>query len=96
MEIKITPRNILQHELIGLYVEIKQAKNPLHIGIKGLVVNETKNMLWIENEKGEIKKIPKKDTRFMFTLPDGKKVLVKGDAILARPEERIKKKVRKW
>lgn len=96
MEIKITPKNILQHELIGLKAEVKQAKNKLNEGIKGIVVNETKNMLWIENEKGKIKKIPKKDTIFMFILPDGKKVLVDGNAILARPEERIKKKVRKW
>ncbi len=96
MKAKITPKNILRHELIGLRVEVKQAENPLHIGLKGLVVYETKNMLWIENEKGKIKKIPKKGTKFMFTLPDGKKVLVEGSAILARPEERIKKKVRRW
>lgn len=92
----ITPRNILQHELIGLYAEVKEAKNRLQKGIKGLVVNETKNMLWIEDEKGEIKKIPKKDTKFLFTLQNGKKVLVDGNEILARPEERLKKRVRRW
>jgi ribonuclease P protein subunit POP4 len=91
----ITPKNIIKHELIGLEVEVVASRNPNHIGIKGLVVNETKNMLWIETPKG-IKKIPKKYTVFMFTLPNGKKVKVNGNVIARRPEDRIRTKVRKW
>ncbi len=91
----ITPKNIVRHELIGLNVEVKDSKNKTQIGLKGMVVNETKNMLWIETEKG-IKKVLKKDCKFIFTLPSGEKVLVDGKLIAKRPEERIKMKVRRW
>ncbi len=91
----ITPKNIVKHELIGLEVEVVEAYNKKQIGIKGIVVNETKKMLWIETEKG-IKKIQKSGTKFMFTLPDGKKVKVNGNIITKRPEERLRIKVRKW
>ncbi len=89
-----TPKNIIQHELIGLEVEVVDAKNLNQKGIKGMVVYETKSMLWIETPHG-VKKIPKKGTKFMFIL-SGKKVLVDGDRIAKRPEDRIKIKVRKW
>ncbi len=91
----ITPRNILRHELIGLFVEIVEAKNKTQLGMKGLVVNETKNTLWIETEKG-VKKVLKKDCKFMFTLPSGKKVVVEGKLLAKRPEERIKMRVKRW
>lgn len=91
----ITPKNLVHHELIGLEVEVKEAKNKNLVGIKGLVVNETKNTLWIETEKG-VKKILKKHAKFLFTLPSGKKVIVDGKLIAKRPEERIKMKVRRW
>ncbi len=91
----ITPKNIIHHELIGLEVEVIEAKTKTQKGIKGLVVNETKHMLWIETQKG-VKKIPKKGTKFLFILPDGKKVNVSGDVLVARPEERIKTKPKRW
>ncbi len=91
----ITPKNIIHHELIGLEVEVIEAKTKTQKGIKGLVVNETKHMLWIETQKS-VKKIPKKDSKLLFTLPDGKKVVVDGNVLIARPEERIKIKPKRW
>ncbi len=91
----IIPKNIIHHELIGLEVEVIEAKTKTQKGIKGLVVNETKHMLWIETQKS-VKKIPKKCTKFLFALPDGKKVIVSGDVLVARPEERIKTKSKRW
>lgn len=91
----ISTKNIVRHELIGLDVEIVNSFNKFHIGIKGLVVDETKNLLTIETEKG-IKKIQKKGTSFIFTIPNGKKVKVDGSIIAKRPEERVKLKVKKW
>ncbi len=90
----ITPKNIINHELIGLEVEVIDAKNLNYKGIKGMVVNETKNMLWIETKDG-IKKVPKKGTKFMFTLSKHK-VIVDGNRIAKRPEDRLKIKVSKW
>jgi len=91
----ISAKNLIRHELIGLDVEVVGSTNKFHVGIKGLVVDETKNLLIIETRKG-IKKIQKKGAKFIFTIPDGKKVKVNGTKIVVRPEERIKLKVKKW
>lgn len=91
----INAKSLIRHELIGLRVEITNSTNSFHKRIKGLVVDETKNLLIIETESGT-KKIQKKGTEFMFTLPDSKKVKVNGNVIEKRPEERVKLKVKKW
>lgn len=90
----ITSRNIIRHEFIGLNVQACEA-NIQGICFRGKVVDETKNMITIK--LGNMtKKIPKKGSTFMFFLPDGKRVKVDGSRISARPEERIKLKVKKW
>ncbi|NIM47286.1 MAG: ribonuclease P protein subunit [Candidatus Aenigmarchaeota archaeon] len=91
----ITAKNLIRHELIGLKVEIEKSFNKSHNGIKGSVVDETKNLLIIETGK-KIKKIQKRGTSFIFTIPNGKKVKVDGTVITKRPEDRIKLKVKKW
>lgn len=91
----ITPRNLIRHELIGLDVEIVDSDNKFHIGIRGIVVDETKKTLKIETKKG-LKRIPKKGTKFVFKIPDGRKVKVDGIKIVARSEDRIKLRVKKW
>ncbi len=83
----ITPRTLPRHELIGLEVEVGL--------MKGKVADETKNMIIIKTEKG-VKKLEKKSHSFVFTLPDGKKVRVSGSLLIARPEERIRIKMKKW
>ncbi|MFH8080633.1 MAG: ribonuclease P protein component 1 [Candidatus Aenigmatarchaeota archaeon] len=91
----ITPMNIVRHELIGLKVLVKKATNKYLIGIKGLVVNETFNMIEIEAKDG-VKKVQKKGTIFIFRLPNGKRVEVDGSLLVGRPEDRIKKKLPRW
>jgi len=83
-------RDIKKHELIGLEAEIVESRNMSQIGIKGKVIDETQKMIKIETEKEE-KKIAKEGSVFVFTLPQGKKVEIKGDEIKTRPEERIRK-----
>ncbi len=46
-------------ELIGLNIEVIKSNNKANIGIKGKIIDETKNMIIIKNEKG-IKKLIKK------------------------------------
>ena len=91
----ILPKNLIRHELIGLAVEVADSTNKFQIGIKGIVVDETKNTLTIETEIG-LKKIQKKGAIFIFKIPNGKKVKVNGIKIITRPEERVKLKVKKW
>lgn len=91
----ITPKNLMRHELIGLEVIVSKSSNKFNIGIQGQIVDETKNVMVIKTDKGN-KKIQKKDSEFIFTIPDGKKVKVSGSLLLAKPEDRIKIKIKKW
>jgi ribonuclease P protein subunit POP4 len=91
----ISARNLIRHELIGLTAEVAESNNKTQKGIRGLIVDETKNTLIIETGKG-LKKIQKNGSVFIFEIPDGKKVKVDGKKIVARPEERVKLKVKKW
>ncbi len=88
----ITENNITRHELIGLNAEVVEGNSE---GLKGKVVDETMNRLTIDTTKGE-KKILKKGSSFRFTIPSKKKIRVNGNVILARPEDRIKKRLKKW
>lgn len=86
----VTARNILQHELIGLEAEVADSTNKGLVGTKGKVMMETKNTITIGTRT-----VPKKGTQLLFRL-GGQTVRVNGDRLVARPEERIKKKMKKW
>ncbi len=91
----ITPKNICRHELIGLEVKVVKSSCPFYVGIKGKVVDETKNMLMVHNGKKK-KSLPKNTSEFLFKLPDGCLVMVDGKNLVGRPEDRIKKPLRRW
>lgn len=92
---RITSQNILRHELIGLDVKVARAKNPEIRGVKGRIVDETRNMLSVV-ERGTKLLIPKDVATFRFKLEDGTVVDVNGERLVARPENRLKTKVRRW
>ncbi len=91
----ITPQNILRHELIGLTVRVTQATDPSVVGIRGTVVDETKNMLKILSSEKTLM-IPKEIATFRFNLPSGIRVDVDGERLVARPETRLKTRVKRW
>jgi len=93
--VKITPYNILRHELIGLEVKVVESRHEGFKGIKGLVVDETMNTLLVLTDKG-YKRLPKAPSKFKFRLPDGTLVVVEGAYLVGRPEDRLKRKVRRW
>lgn len=86
-----TKKNILFSTFIGLEVEISNSSQHDLIGLKGKVVDETKNLLVIEKGDGNSVKIPKISSIFVFTLDDGSKMEIVGKKICFRPEERPKK-----
>ena len=89
----ITPYNVFRHELIGLSVEIYDSTHKDLIGIKGRVIDETRNTICIElDNSDEEKVIPKNIVIFHFTLPNNEKVEIDGKIIVSRPEDRIKKR----
>lgn len=102
---KLNPENVIHHELIGRETEVAESTNRCLVGIKGQIVDETKNMLTIEMNDIE-KKVQKSCSSFIFTIPSfsGKrylplKIKVDGKLLLSQPENRIqtrfKKKFRK-
>jgi len=90
---KVTPA-ILQQELIGLNARIVRSSHPSYVGIAGKVVDETRNTMSILH-KDEKKIIIKNTAVFHFTFSDGTIVEIDGKAIVGRPEDRIKKRVRR-
>jgi len=90
-----SPKNLVRHELIGLKVKVIGSSNPRNIGVSGRVVDETRNMLILEKANGKEVKLVKEQNVFVFDL--GKeKVRVEGGVLVGRPEDRIKKKFRRW
>jgi len=79
---KITP-SILQHEFIGLKAKVVQSSNPCYVGIQGRVLEEKEKV------------VVKGTAVFHFTLPDGSVIEVNGRALVGRPEDRVKKVVRR-
>lgn len=94
----ITPQNILKHELIGLECRIADSTNKKIIGLQGKVIDETRQTIALEIS-GKGKTFVKDQCVFSFRLEGpGKEVWVKvdGKLLVARPEDRIKKKFKKW
>ena len=92
---KVTPA-VVQQCFIGLDAKVTKSSNPEHIGIEGQVIDETRNTLVISHENKE-KTIIKDVAVFHFTLPDGTVVEIDGKTIVGRPENRVKKKIkRRW
>lgn len=91
----ITPQNLIRHELIGLRCRIENSSAPQVKGLEGRVVDETRNTLTLE-VKGKEKNVPKEQCEFVFFLSSGDRVHVRGEVLVGRPEDRIKKRLRKW
>ena len=90
----ITPQNVFRHEFIGLTVEVIDSNHEGLVGLQGRIIDETRNTIKIDTGSNE-KIIPKASVTFLFTLPEGEKVSIDGKVILARPEDRIKRKFKK-
>lgn len=71
-------------------MEIANSSQRALVGLKGTVVDETKNLIVIETAKKEVK-VPKVSATFRFTVENGEKVDVEGSSIAFRPYERPKK-----
>mgnify|MGYP000274074016 CR=1 FL=1 len=88
-------KDFVRGEFIGTAVKIVDSKNPSQKGITGKVVDETRQMIIIKTDKG-VKNFAKDQCIFSFQLPSGEWIRVNGKLLVARPEDRVKKKFRKW
>jgi ribonuclease P protein subunit POP4 len=76
--------------LIGLKAEVSSSTNRSSIGLKGIVVDETRNMIVLDDGKKE-RKIPKSEACFCFELHDSL-IEIDGKLLIGRPEDRIRKR----
>lgn len=86
----ITIDNIARHEFIGLSCSVTN-----HLKMTGEVIDETMKTITLD-VSGKRKMVQKKGNHFIFKLPGDGRVSVDGDKIVSRPEDRIKKKIKKW
>lgn len=80
--------NKYQEEYIGKTVVIERSSNKSTEGIKGIIIDETKNTFKIKVQSREVT-IMKSNTEFNI---NGK--TIEGNKIMKRPEDRIKLKGR--
>ena len=85
---------VIQCNLIGLKTKITQSSNPSQVGITGTVINETRNTFTIIQGKKR-KTIGKNQAVFHFTLPDTTVVEIDGEVLVGKPEERLKRRIRR-
>jgi len=86
----LTPETLARHELVGLEVAVVAAPNPDLVGLAGRAVAETTRTIGIEAEDG-LAVVPKAETTFEWTLPDGETVRTAGERLLARPARRTER-----
>lgn len=91
----ITPFNITKNEFIGLDLGISKSHNKQLVGIRGTIIDETRNTL-VLRQRSKIIRIPKDIVHLNMSLPFNKTIEVDGRSIVARPEDRIKMRVRRW
>jgi len=76
-------------EFTGSELEVIDSAHHGYEEMQGRVVDESKNMFVIENE-GKKRMIPKKGNRFKLTI-NGRQNVLDGNRLTHRPEDRIKK-----
>ncbi len=86
----INASNVRAHELIGLELKIAIANDPTLKGLAGIIRDETRNTLQIQ-ARGKLLRVPKAGTTFSLKLATGESLLVVGNQIMYRPEDRVKK-----
>lgn len=90
----ITRENISAHEWIGLKIQITESTDPTFKGLAGIIRDETMNTFTIESN-GKLRQVQKQGTRFEARL-DNEEVEVDASPLRFRPEDRVKKGLRKW
>ncbi|HON36020.1 MAG TPA: ribonuclease P protein component 1 [Methanothrix sp.] len=91
---RLIPSNLARHELIGLDVLVESSSEPGIVGLRGRIVDETRNTFLLEAES-KVLRIPKKNASLTFTLPDGQRARVAGSVLISQPENRISKRMQR-
>jgi len=90
---KVTP-DVIRSEFIGTEAKVSKSRHRGYIGISGKIIEETRNTFTILHE-GKAKKIVKNSAIFRFKFHDKTLVEIDGKHLVAKPEDRLKKRVRR-
>lgn len=83
-------KNILKGELIGLRIKVIKSDNPVLVGIKGKIIDETRNMLVVEQENKKMSRLIK-DKITLHVYQNNRIIEIDGKLLIGRPEDRVKK-----
>jgi ribonuclease P protein subunit POP4 len=90
---KITP-DIIRYEFIGTGAEITRSPHGGYVGLGGIVVGETRNTFTLISES-HTKSVIKELAVFNFKFGDGTIAEIDGKLLVGRPEDRIKKSIKR-
>ena len=90
---KVTP-GIIRREFIGTEGKIAKSSQSNYVGLSGRIINETKNTFTLFHE-GKKKNIIKDSAVFLFKFSDGTIAEIDGRLLVGRPEDRIKKRLKR-
>jgi len=90
---KVTP-DIIRYEFIGTEAKVARSTHRGYIGLRGKVIDETRNTFTMLHN-GKRKIVVKDSSVFHFKFPDGTVVEIDGKLLVGRPEDRLKKRVRR-
>ena len=85
---------ILCYEFIGTKMRITKSTNVSQVGLSGTIVDETRNTFVIAGTTG-LKRIAKALITLNFIFHDSTIVEVEGKLLTGRPEDRLKKTIRR-
>jgi ribonuclease P protein subunit POP4 len=85
---------IIRGEFVGIEGKIVKSPHTGYVGLYGEVIDETKNTFTIMTE-GKKKSIIKDQAVFNFKYSDGTIVEIDGKLLAGRPEDRLKKTVKR-
>jgi ribonuclease P protein subunit POP4 len=90
---KITP-DVVRCEFIGTQAKVHRSSYLENVGISGRVVDETRNTFSIL-QKTKCKIVAKQSSVFRFRFLDDTVVEIDGKILVGRPEDRLKKSIRR-
>jgi len=90
---KVTP-DIVAQEFLGTVAKVARSSQRTCVGIRGRIVDETRNTFKILHGE-KTKTVAKGTSVFHFKLQDGTIVEIDGSLLVGRPEDRLKKRIRR-
>jgi ribonuclease P protein subunit POP4 len=86
--------DIIRGEFIGSEAKVAESPHADYVGISGEVVDETKNTFTLLHA-GKTRNVIKDAAVFRFKFSDGTVVEIEGRLLVGRPEDRLKKNVKR-